>query len=94
MKNSLLFKGLLTCLLFCCLNKASAQLASDTPARVSDRPLTNAGKDSTTRVLASEAPVLKQNNSKAKTGSQSSQTLILPSEQLIENKNAKTLKKQ
>lgn len=96
MKNSILLKSLIVSTLIFCLNKANAQLASDMPAPVSNKPIVNSQQDSVkVRVLASEAPILNQNSPKTNAGNPGSGKVVLPSERLNDEKDVKkNLKKQ
>ena len=89
MKNSILLKCLALGILFFCFKEADAQLASDTPAQAPNKPLVNAKPDSSVRVLASEAPILIKGSPNTKTRSPNTGKVILPSERVAEEKNAK-----
>ncbi len=96
MKNSILLKSLFLIILAFCFKEADAQLASDTPPPVSNKPIVNTKPDSVkVRVLASEAPILNQNSPKTNTGNPGTGKAILQSERVNDEKNAKKdLKKQ
>lgn len=95
MRKSIVLKCLVLSILTFCLTEANAQLASDTPAAPdndANKVVLNAKRDSskTSRILASEAPILMVDKSKARESKPTIGKVVLPSEAVINNKESQT----